>query len=81
MKPHHISNDTSMIHECKRVGEKLRQAIQATVLAADNRTGSLESERRVPYAKEIKRPKRKTNAEDPMRTIMFLGLNKGSIRV
>ncbi|KVH94444.1 hypothetical protein Ccrd_003473 [Cynara cardunculus var. scolymus] len=73
MKPQHISNDTSMIHECKRVGERLRQAFQATVMAADSQNGSIDSERRVQYAKETNRPKRKMNVEDPMRTIMFLG--------
>ncbi|KAL4558847.1 hypothetical protein LXL04_037051 [Taraxacum kok-saghyz] len=76
MKPQHISSDTSVIHDCKRmVGERFRQAFQATTIVVDDnkRSGISDTERRVLNAKEVKRKNRRVNTEDPIRTIMFLG--------
>lgn len=77
MKPQHLSSDTSMIHECKRmVGERLQQAFQARIVVEDSRSErseSSDSERKIYNTKQVKRLNRRVKMDDPIRTIMFLG--------
>lgn len=74
MKPKHLSSETSMIHDCKRmIGERLRQAFQATIVVDDNKNGISDAKIRVLNAKEVKRSCQRVKTEDPLRTIMFLG--------
>ncbi|CAH1414446.1 unnamed protein product [Lactuca virosa] len=56
MKPKHLSSETSMIHDCKRmIGERVRQAFQATIVVDDNRNEISDAKIRVLNAKEVKR--------------------------
>ncbi|KAK9054955.1 hypothetical protein SSX86_026034 [Deinandra increscens subsp. villosa] len=75
MKPQPISCDTPAIHECKRVvGGRLRQVFQATIAVIDdNNNKSSDPTSEVYYIENVKRPNRRVNIEDPIRTIMFLG--------
>lgn len=72
MKPHNLSNDGSLTHESKRtIGEKLKQAIDAAMDAmARNELGKGNS---LLFSKEIERRNWSHHAEDPIRTMMFLG--------
>lgn len=72
MKPQHISGDGSLNQDSKRtVGEKLRQAYEvARIAVAETRVWEGCS---LPISKEIERRRRSYHAEDPIRTMMFLG--------
>ncbi|KAK9282122.1 hypothetical protein L1049_005034 [Liquidambar formosana] len=69
MKSEHFSGGSPLIHESKRtVGEMLKQAYETAMAwnGAPNGRG-------LPISKEIERRKRSFGAEDPIRTIIFLG--------
>jgi hypothetical protein len=72
MKPQHVSGDGSLTQDSKRtVGEKLRQAYEvARIAVAENRVWEGCS---LPISKEIERRRWSYHAEDPIRTMMFLG--------
>jgi|UniRef100_A0A2N9EC73 hypothetical protein len=73
MKPQQLSGDSSLTQESKRtVGEKFRQAYEVAIIAiAKNRVW--EACTNLPISKEIERRKWSHHAEDPIRTLMFLG--------
>ncbi|KAB1202939.1 hypothetical protein CJ030_MR8G002066 [Morella rubra] len=72
MKPEQLSGDGSMTQESKRThGEKLVQAYEAATTAM-NKYGAWEG-CGLPISREIERRKWSSRAEDPIRTLMFLG--------
>lgn len=74
MKPSvQLSGDGSLAEESKRtVGEKLRQACEVAVTAIAKSRANWEGYS-LPISKEIERRKWSYRAEDPIRTLMFLG--------
>lgn len=72
MKHHSFSGESPLINESKRtVGEKLRQAYEAAVVAVAGKGSPNGCS--APILKEIERRKRSYGVEDPIRTMMFLG--------
>ncbi|KAJ4850586.1 hypothetical protein Tsubulata_017187 [Turnera subulata] len=75
MKPHSLSTDGSLAHESKRtIGEKLKQAIDAATvnMARKGLTGKGSSSNLM-FSKENGRRDWSYRAEEPIRTMMFLG--------
>jgi hypothetical protein len=72
MNPQHLSGEGSLAQESKKtVGENLRLAYEvARIAVAKNRVWEGCS---LPISKEIERRRWSYHAEDPIRTMMFLG--------
>lgn len=72
MEPQHLSCDGSLTQESDRtVGEKFRQAFEvARIAVAKNRIWGGCS---LPISEEIERRRWSSDAEDPIKTMMFLG--------
>ncbi|KAF8006697.1 hypothetical protein BT93_K0875 [Corymbia citriodora subsp. variegata] len=71
MKPQHPSGDPSIGHEGKRtatIGERLRRAYEAAVVAAE-----APNRGRFMTPRDAERRKPVYRVEDPIRTMMFLG--------
>jgi hypothetical protein len=75
MKPHNLSSDGSLPRDAKRtIAERLKQAIDAaTVSMTMARNGAGKGNSALLYSKEIERRNWSSQAEDPIRTMMFLG--------
>lgn len=75
MKPQHLSGDGSLAQESKRtVGEKFRQVYEVAIIAmAKNGAWEYGGCTSLPISKEIERRKWSYHAEDPIKTLMFLG--------
>ncbi|CAK7348280.1 unnamed protein product [Dovyalis caffra] len=75
MKPRNLSSDGSLPHESKRtIGERVKQAIDAaTVSMTMAMNGAGKGNGALLYSKQIERRNWSYQAEDPIRTMMFLG--------
>lgn len=72
MKHHQVAGESSLTHDSKRtIGEKFRQAYEAAMVAAAG--DGVQRGCNVFINRGIERRKPSYRAEDPIRTIMFLG--------
>ncbi|KAJ4727646.1 Histidine--tRNA ligase [Melia azedarach] len=74
MKHQHISGESSLGHDSKRtIGEKIRQAYEAAMVAVGGDHGVQRGRSGRSINRGTERRKSSYRAEDPIRTMMFLG--------
>ncbi|KAF9688083.1 hypothetical protein SADUNF_Sadunf02G0160300 [Salix dunnii] len=74
MKPHNLSSDGSLPRDSKRtIGGRLKQAIDAASVSMNMaKNGAGKGNSTLLYSKEMEKRSWSYQAEDPIRTMMFL---------